>query len=529
MDYLKAGTAKDFKNTRDKRIYRFFEILPGAISWTTLIGALFLSWKAPFFISCFLIGFVIFWLFRTVYFSFHLRAGFKKMKQHEKTNWLEKLEQLSVINNSLETKNYKLQTTNWTDIYHLILLPNLKEPIELMRESMQSLVDSDYPKDKMIVVLSFEQRAGPERKIIAQKIEQEFSNIFFKLLITFHPDNIPGELIAHGSNDTWAAKQAKELIINPLEIPYENIIVSCFDIDTRPFPKYFSCLSWHYLTSKKPTKTSFQPIPLYTNNIWDASLLSKVFSFSASFWQIMSQERPEKLLTFSSHSMSFKALNDVGFKQTNVVSDDSRIFWQCFFQYNGDYRVKPIFYPISMDANVAKTFWSTLKQIYKQQQRWAYGVGDIPYSFFAFLKNKTIPLRQKISRGFELVEGHWSWATVSILIFSFGWLPVFLGGNDFSYSVMAYNLPKIISRIMTLTMLGLIGSIYISILLLPPKPPDYGRYKYFVFALGWFLVPITMIFFTSIPALDAQTRWMFGKYMGFWCTPKIRKPSTSES
>jgi hypothetical protein len=32
-----------------------------------------------------------------------------------------------------------------------------------------------------------------------------------------------------------------------------------------------------------------------------------------------------------------------------------------------------------------------------------------------------------------------------------------------------------------------------------------------------------MIFFSSLPALDAQTRWMLGKYMGFWPTEKYRK------
>jgi len=561
MNYLQIGKALDLKNPKERKIYRIFEISPGLLSWATLFGGIFLSWKAPFLIACFIIAFVIFWFFRTIYYAFHLRAGFQKMKEHEKINWLEKLKHMRF--RQCSPRNYEFITNirnrnkfseipiikqlpiaSWRDIYHLVLLPNYKEPFEIIKEGLESLIATDYPKDRMIVVLSFEERAGPERKKVAEKIKKEFEKKFFKLLITFHPANLPGEIPGHGSNDAWAAKEAKEKIIdrlnpvrdskgkekrqkeqisNRVKIPYENIIVSSFDVDTRVFPKYFSCLTWHYLTCKNPTRTSFQPIPLYINNIWQAPVISRVFSFSATFWQTICQERPEKMLTFSSHAMSFKALVDVGFKQKNVISDDSRVFWQCFFKYDGDYRVLPIFYPVSMDANVAKTFWKTLINIYKQQKRWAYGVGDIPYFLFGFLKNKKIPLRKKLSRAFELIEGHWSWATASILIFSLGWLPLILGGSIFSHSLIAYNLPKIAGKIMTLAMVGLIGSIYFSILLLPPKPPEYGKFKYLIFALGWFLFPLSMIFFTSLPALDAQTRWMLGKYMGFWPTEKFRK------
>ena len=176
-----------------------------------------------------------------------------------------------------------------------------------------------------------------------------------------------------------------------------------------------------------------------------------------------------------------------------------------------------------MDANVAKSFFRTLINVYKQQRRWAYGVGDIPYFLFGFLKNRKIPTSKKISLGFTLFETHWSWATASILIFFLGWLPLFLGGEAFKQTLLSYNLPVFTSRILTLAMLGLIGSVYFSIMLLPPKPPDYGKHKYLFFALEWFLLPIIMIFFTSLPSLEAQTRWMFGKYLGFWPTPKMRR------
>lgn len=509
QSYLRVGKASDLESSKDRALFRFLEILPGALSWGTLILVIILSWRKPLWIAIFIISFTFYWLFRTIYFAFHLRAGYRKMKEHEKIDWISKLNELKV--------------KNWRDIYHLIILPMYKEPLEIVRDTFKAIINTDYPKDKMIVVLAAEERVKDYAIKATQEIEKEFGSKFFRFLITWHPANLPGEIPGHGSNDAWASKEAKEKIIDPLKIPYRNIIVSSFDIDTCVFPKYFSCLTYHYLTSKNPFQTSFQPIPLYINNIWQAPIISRVFAFSSTFWHTMNQERPEKLITFSSHSLSFQALVEVGFKQTNVVSDDSRIFWQCFLKYDGNYQVQPIFYPISMDANVGNNFRRTMINIYRQQRRWAYGVGDIPYFLFGFLKNKKIPFSKKIRLGTELIEGHWSWATASIMIFCLGWLPLIIGGAEFSQTLISYNLPKITSQILTVAMLGLVISAYFSILLLPPKPPEYGRFKLLIFAFGWLLFPFLMIFFTSLPALDAQTRWLFGKYMGFWPTEKIRK------
>ncbi len=459
------------------------------------------------------------------------------MAEHEKIDWMKKL-------NSLPPARYSLPSVkSWKEIYHLIVIPMYKESLEVIQGNLKALVSTDYPKDKMIVVLACEERAREQVQGTAEEIKKEFENEFFKLIITWHPAGMPGEIAGKGSNEAWASKKAKEEIIDLLKIPYENIIFSSFDVDTCVFPKYFSCLTYHYLISKKPTRTSFQPVPLFINNIWQAPVISRIFSFSSTFWHTMNQERPEKLVTFSSHSMSFQAIIDVGFKQTNVVSDDSRIFWQCFLRYDGDYRTQPLYYPISMDANAAKNFFKTLINIYKQQKRWAYGVGDIAYFLFGFYKDEVdyflrkrkaktlsyprperkIPFLKKISLGFELIEGHFSWATASIMIFFLGWLPLILGGPEFSRTLISYNLPKIISRVMTFAMVGLVSSAYLSFLLLPPRPPDYGRFKYIVYGFSWLLFPIMMVFFTALPALDAQTRWLFGDYMGFWVTDKFRK------
>ena len=318
-------------------------------------------------------------------------------------------------------------------------------------------------------------------------------------------------------------------IIDPLKIPYQDIIISCFDIDTQVYPKYFSCLAYHYLTSKKPTRSSYQPVPIYNNNIWRASFVSRVVATSGTFWQMMQQQRPERLSTFSSQSLSFKTLVEVDFWPTNMVSEDSRIFWQNLLFYQGDYQTVPLHYPVSMDANLAPSFFKTIVNIYKQQRRWGWGVENVPFLFFGFLKDKKkkISLKRKIQWSWIQLEGFWSWATNALLIFLLGWLPLFLGGQKFNITLLSYNLPRVTRTLMTLAMIGLIGSAVYSTLLMPRFPKGFSWIKKILKRLSiiiqWVLLPLTIIVFGCLPGLDSQTRLMLGKYMGFWVTPKKKK------
>ncbi len=511
--YLKIGKATDLKSPKDRFVYRAFEILPGALAWLTLLSVVFLSWAKPIWVAFFIITFDVYWLLKTIYLSFHLRAGYNRMKKQMALDWLKKLK--------------LLKRKKWPEIYHLLVLPVYQESIGIIRENLQAILNSDYPKKKMIIALGIEERAGQSAKKVARQAEKEFAYHFHKFIITVHPKNIKGELAGKGSNIAWVARQAKKRIIDPLGIPYKNIIVSCFDIDTQVYPKYFSVLTYYYLTVKNPTRASYQPIPIYNNNIWQAPCLSRVVATSGTFWQMMQQQRPERLSTFSSQSISFQTLVEVDFWPTNMVSEDSRIFWQNLIFYNGHYRTIPLQYPVSLDANLAPTFLGTALNIYKQQRRWGWGVENVPFLFFGFWKNKKISWSKKFHWIWIQLEGFWSWATNALLIFLLGWLPLFLGGQKFNVTLLSYNLPRVTRTLMTLAMIGLVGSAIYSTLLLPPRPKEYslirGCLKYLSVFIQWILLPLTILIFGCLPGLESQTRLMLGKYMGFWVTPKQKR------
>jgi hypothetical protein len=61
--------------------------------------------------------------------------------------------------------------------------------------------------------------------------------------------------------------------------------------------------------------------------------------------------------------------------------------------------------------------------------------------------------------------------------------------------------------------------------LLPPKPPRYKARHRVMMLLQWGLLPITSLFFSALPAIESQTRLIFGRYLEFWVTPKATRGS----
>lgn len=221
--------------------------------------------------------------------------------------------------------------------------------------------------------------------------------------------------------------------------------------------------------------------------------------------------------------MGFKALVEMGFWQTNVVSEDAGVFWKAFLFYNGDYEIIPLHYPVSMDSCLASNLKQTIINQYKQQRRWAWGSEGIPYILFGFLKNKKISFNREFHYAFLLIEGCWAWATNALLLLFLGWLPIILGGEEFRSTMLSYSLPTLTGNIMKAALIGIIVFVVINSLLLRSRPFRWPNRKNLFMLTQWLFLPISLIIFGAIPAIDAQTRLMLGKYMGFHVTEKARK------
>lgn len=494
--------------TKKPFLWRALEILPGACIWFSFIAPLVLSFFIPAIIATYVLIFDLYWIYKSLLFGVNLIYGYTNLQKDLKIDWFEKLE---------HTVSDK-EIMDWEKLYHVIIFPTYKENFEILDYSIKSVADSEYPLDKIIVVLATEARSQEVDAPIAKAIYEKYKNTFKDFLVTIHPDGIQGENKAKGANVTWAAKRLREYL-DENKISYEDTIVTTADADSRVHRKYFACLAYKYVTCSDPLHSSFQPIPLYSNNIWQAPAISRVIAFGNSFWQMIEACRPWRMITFATHAISMKTLIDIDYWAVEVVNEDSRQFWRAYFKYDGNFNVVPMFIPIYMDAVLADDFWQTVKNQYLQKQRWAYGAEHFPYVVITAFKNHKINFYDKFVRIWRMIEGLVSWGTASIYIAGVAWLPIFLGPG-FRDTVLGANMMTIIRQLMVVTWLGIVISIYLSLLMLPPRPRGYRKRHFVWMILQWCLMPVQAIIFSSIPAIDAQTRLMLGKYMTFRTTAK---------
>ncbi len=546
-------------------VQRVLEMVPGTLTWGTLIGMVLLSFLEPLYAAVFIIVFDTYWIYRAIYISlFSLQAQWN-IAEGKRIDWKERYEESAhpaeyieklrariialkteakasrgfgewrkrrglrqairrakrIIHETERLVPMENVIMDWRDIIHVVLLPTAGEPVEVIEPAIESLVKSRFPLDQMIVLLATEEREDPATRLPkVEALREKFGHHFRDFLVTTHIVET-GEMKCKASNATFAAKELVSYL-DENGIDYKRVVFSNFDCDSVIHPEYFPALTYYYTTSPNRLRRAYQPLPMYHNNLWDTNALVRVVVTGSSFWHLYQSTRRE-MVTFSSHSEPFDTLVKVGFWPKNMISEDSIIYWKCLSYFHGDYEVQPIHLPVSLDAVLAPTYWRTIVNQYKQKRRWAYGIENFPVTMRAIWPDAGIRLRTKLRIMFEMLEGHYSWATTSFLLTFLGWLPLFLGGEVFKESVLAHNLPFFTRTLMTLGMAGLLVTIPMSLLTLPPRPKRYHWSRTLLMFFQWFLVPI-VAFLSAIPAIDSQTRLLTKRYFGeFWVTEKMRK------
>jgi len=175
---------------KDRVLQRFFEILPGATSWTVLIGMTALALTKPLFAAVIIIAFYFYWLLRLLYMTLFLILSYSRLSMEKSTDWMARVAGLNRIDEYLEElkksplpgrlgrrwsqgihrkeveslKSSGAVIPNGEDIYQLAIIPVAKEPREVVEPGIRSLAEGTFPPERVVVMLALEERASEEIK-----------------------------------------------------------------------------------------------------------------------------------------------------------------------------------------------------------------------------------------------------------------------------------------------------------------------------------------------------------------------------
>ena len=174
---------------------------------------------------------------------------------------------------------------------------------------------------------------------------------------------------------------------------------------------------------------------------------------------------------------------------------------------------------------IDETLWKTIKAQFVQVRRWYYGASDVAYvgtRLFVSRENRVMPFWKLFPKFWRLLDGHVTLAILAPIVAFGGWISSLM--NMSAHTMVAYNLPNIVSVVETFASIGLIVSVLVSFRLLPKRPAKYRKGKNVLMVLQWILMPVTSIIYQSLAAFYSQTRLMLWLYMEkFDVTRKVVK------
>lgn len=501
---------KELIDKYDSRVQRFLEIMPGTLAWTIILFPLWGAFVIPKIVAYFTVGFLVFWFYRSFQAAFLGLAGYIKIRQSEKINWQLKYK-----------KDKDEDSLAWEEIKHLIIIPNYNESVEKLSATLDCLVkQKNLDRNQLLVVLAMEKRAEGSHKR-AKELLRKYQGKFGELMATFHPENLPGEIKGKASNEAWAAKQAKKVLIKKKKFDLEKMTITSCDADACFHPQYFSGLTYAFALSKNRYLRFWQSPIFWHNNFWRVPAFVRIVGTMGNVVHISQLLEPESLFfNYSSYSASLKMIDEVGYWHTDIIPEDWHIFLQCFFHNQGKVEVEPIFLPTSIDAPEGRDYFGSLKNRYLQCRRHAWGCTDISYAIKQAFKHPEIPFWNKFFRIYKLVETHIIWSTNWFILTLGAWIPA-LVNPVFKQTALGYNLPKISRIILTICLAFLFVVIVLDYSLRPKRPKGLPRWKTALEYLQWVLMPVATLFMSVIPGLHSQTQLMAGKRMEYRVTEKV--------
>jgi cellulose synthase/poly-beta-1,6-N-acetylglucosamine synthase-like glycosyltransferase len=461
--------------------------------WGALLAPLVLAWA--------ILLFNTYWFVRSASLAVGAAVGYLRLRRSVKMDWRARAGALP----------------GFERVHHLILIPTYQESDDVLRATLDHLVNQDFPTERISVVLAFEGRdkQAPAR---AARMLAMYRARFGGLWALFHPA-LPGDVPGKSSNLAWAGPRARKLL-ERRGISGGDVLVTVCDADSRLHPKYLSALSESHLVDPNRENHLYQPAILFHANMDRLLPWLRISNCAYSAWSLARLSLGSRLVLQSTYSLPLDLCIAVGYWDADVIPEDSRICFKVMLNRGKMARVKPIFLPVLADAAEGTTVWETVVAQYRQIRRWAWGASDVTYVLSGLARTITVDGRRpRLAPVLGFIEDHISWPSHWFLITLGLHLPPLLA-PPFAHSPQGIAILNLASAVITASLPCLLVAIVVDRLLrgMPVNPLEW-LYEFF----GWLMLPILGLAFVTLPALDAHTRLLFGRPLSYQATPKLAR------
>jgi glycosyltransferase involved in cell wall biosynthesis len=454
--------------------------------------------------------------------------GLRRIKKWEQTDWHRKY---------CEEKTD--DALNWDDVHHVVIIPAYKEPMSVLRRTLDSL-QAQYEADKRItIVLAME--AAEEGSIEkAEQLQGAYQAGFARFHYTVHPRGLPGEMQCKSANENWAARWLKRKLVNEQGYNIDHICITTMDADTRWHPQFFFALTYHFAIDPQRYTRFWQAPIRYHGNIWSINPLLRIVNAYASALELAYLAAPWwKAMPMSSYSLSLRLLDHSGYWDGDVISDEWHMFIKAYFARDGGVSLVPIMLPFMADATIGTNLIDELRERYSQSVRHAWGSKEVGYMIAKMIDHPEVEfwpafrLLMRISHDIMLAGAGWVILTLGsqlpVLLYP-EIAPLQLGPffqnpaqelADAAARLAAD--PTWIMVITAATLVVILGIVfwYQDVIVRPPRDTKPTLRERLWTLLSFPLLPVLTLLVLAFPTIQAQTRLMLGIPLRFRVTKKI--------
>ncbi len=491
---------------------RVLDGIPGLAAWFALLFSIICAIAFPRFLLWVATLLATYTALRFMFAGYANLRGMRLIKAWENVDWHARYQQEATPD-----------SLAWDAVRHVVIVPNYKEEMATLCATLDNLARQYEARKRMVVVLAMESGES-SAEVKAQQLIAQYRNCFAYMFYTLHPRGLPSEIGGKSSNEAWAGRWIKRRLIDEMGWDINTVVVTTMDADTLWHRDYFYALTCLFALDPHRHLRLWQAPIRYHANIWDINPLLRIINAYSGAFELAYLASPWwRPMPMSSYSLSLRALDGVGYWDTDVIAEDWHMYLKAYFYTSGQMQIVPIFLPFLATATTGDTFWEAVYNRYQQSLRHAWGSKEVGFVVAKAFEHPeidiapTLRLLVRVSHDVLLSGAGWIILTLG------SQLPILLNPGLLPPFPQALADPLVLTLTLAGVLVVILGVVFwwVDVLSRPPRTRPQTLSERLLTVLSFPLLPLLSLIFLALPLLQAQTRLLIGSTLEYKVARKI--------